>query len=390
VENQTAWPERSVLFDQAQPYLNMDALREIDWASLTLPDGHTSAEEVPLALCALTSPDSGLRARAIQYLKGLEYHGKISRATRLTTAFLVQLATTTAIPDRPSILALLLAIAQAEVYMPGTISIHPAPEEDIDEEQLQEAQASWSQIGIGISYFVGMLESPDPEMRRLAGALLESFPERRLDTQTPLEAAFQHEKDQRIQAAFLQELCCLNDLESAVNWLQALRTDHPSELVRYVALLRLPCFYERDTQADIVDQLLGYLDGESPQLRQLYESVPDETFGLFYADIIQALEQTSPEMRLRALPVLLRQYRQGRQSREPYQMQRAHMLAEALVRFAFPLPARNAHYPLTNQQKEVIHALTEDEQPWHARHWPNMLKHHKLPDSREGLVQLVR
>ncbi|MBO0782157.1 MAG: hypothetical protein J2P37_25340 [Ktedonobacteraceae bacterium] len=389
-ELEEQWRQIPGLFERGQAFLNMTALREIEWSKQILPTGVDGAV-IPYALCALTLPDPVLRAKAIAVLCDIEHNDSITKATRYTTPFLLQLAINPEVAERAAILEILLAVARAEYYQPGAISIHPLPGEEIDPVQLQEAQAPYHQIGILIIYFVRMLDDPDADIRRLAGAILDCYPEREVDTRLPLERAFQQEKDEQLQAIFLHDLCCLmpGGLEGPVKWLEIIRNTHPGELTRLVATLRLPCFTERETRPEIVDALIAYLDNEPEHLRQLYEAIPDDTFGHLYADIIQSLSQCDTAAKKRAIPALLRQYRHARQRDDAYHRLKANSLAEALVQFAFPLPARCSPYPLTQEQQDVVKALCEDEQPWHIWRWSQMLKQHKLPGTRDALLRLT-
>lgn len=382
------WNSIPRLSEQAEPYLNMPALREVDWPALYMPSGEDPAM-IPSTMCALVLPDPVLRKLALQVLRGIELNGCIGSVTRFSVPFLLQLVIDPAIAERAAILDILLAVAQAEHYQPGAISIHPLTEEDdIDPQLQQEAQAAYHQIGVFISYFARMLSEPDPLIRRLAGTILDCFPGHEVDTWTPLEQAFQQEQDELIQATFLHDLCCLTPLDSAVLWLERIRQNHPSQLTRLVASLRIPYFSEHETPDDVVDALISYLDSEPELLRQRYEAIPDETFGHFYADIVQSLEQCSVPARLRAVPVLLRLYRIACQRSDSYHRLKTYFLAEKLVQFAFPLSTKEE--PLTPLQQDIIKALCADDRPWRIWHWGQMLKQHKLPDTREALFHLAR
>ncbi|WP_331733624.1 HEAT repeat domain-containing protein (plasmid) [Embleya sp. NBC_00888] len=96
----------------------------IAWSSM----GHAygPADDVPMWLRAMTSPDAEIRGRALDDFYGAAHHqGDVYPCTAASLPFLFDMADDPATPDRASIVALLLSIGRAAVDRGDTVYIAP-------------------------------------------------------------------------------------------------------------------------------------------------------------------------------------------------------------------------------------------------------------------------
>ncbi|MFI6586029.1 HEAT repeat domain-containing protein [Embleya sp. NPDC050493] len=96
----------------------------IAWSSM----GHAygPADDVPVWLRAMTSPDAEIRSRALDDFYGAAHHqGDVYPCTVASLPFLFDMADDPATPDRASIVALLLSIGRAAVDRGDTVYIAP-------------------------------------------------------------------------------------------------------------------------------------------------------------------------------------------------------------------------------------------------------------------------
>ncbi|GAA2285514.1 hypothetical protein GCM10010415_64450 [Streptomyces atrovirens] len=95
-----------------------DGLHDIDWSSM----GHAygTAEELPVLLTALCSPDADERAKALDRYYGAVHHqGDVYGATTASLPFLLELAGDDTTPDRAEVVRLLVSIAGTSVERCG-------------------------------------------------------------------------------------------------------------------------------------------------------------------------------------------------------------------------------------------------------------------------------
>ncbi|MET8637348.1 HEAT repeat domain-containing protein [Streptomyces sp. NPDC004680] len=139
-----------------------DGLHDIDWASMEHAYG--SAEEVPVLLTALRSPDAEERHKALDRFYGAVHHqGSVYPPTAASLPFLFDLAVDGATPDRAAVVALLVSI--------GRESLDRGFEDDGTEIEYYppmgcaQAVAFLRERG---EEFAGLARDPEPDVRLAA------------------------------------------------------------------------------------------------------------------------------------------------------------------------------------------------------------------------------
>ncbi|MEU6653463.1 HEAT repeat domain-containing protein [Streptomyces sp. NPDC046900] len=139
-----------------------DGLHDIDWASLEHAYG--SAEEVPVLLTALRSPDAEERHKALDRFYGAVHHqGSVYPPTAASLPFLFELAVDGATPDRAAVVALLVSI--------GRESLDRGFEDDGTEIEYYPPMGCAQAVAFlrerGVE-FANLARDPDPDVRLAA------------------------------------------------------------------------------------------------------------------------------------------------------------------------------------------------------------------------------
>ncbi|MFD9124879.1 HEAT repeat domain-containing protein [Kitasatospora sp. NPDC059571] len=148
---------------------NREGIDRVDWSSM----GHAygPADEVPLWLEQMASPDPDVRERAFSSFYGSAHHqGDVYSCTAASLPFLLALADDPRTPDRAAVIRLLLSIGSAALdYDPDGVHYSPSghmstPHADVVP-QMRER----------IEDFVRHAADPDPQVRQAAVPALGLF-----------------------------------------------------------------------------------------------------------------------------------------------------------------------------------------------------------------------
>ncbi|MBL1082817.1 HEAT repeat domain-containing protein [Streptomyces actinomycinicus] len=157
---------------------------EVDWASLR--HAHGSAEDVPVWLRALASEDAAERATALDGLYGAVHHqGRVYDSTLACIPFLFALAAREEVPDRGSVVELLVSIGG---------------ESAVTDRRARDAVCE------GAGAFAALAGDPVPAVRRAAAGALVRFldePSRVLEL---LRQRLRAERDDRVLPALTEAL----------------------------------------------------------------------------------------------------------------------------------------------------------------------------------------
>jgi hypothetical protein len=358
------------LFEHAAQFLDVDALRAIAWQHLATPYGLDTAL-IPHLLCALVFPDPVLREQAIHELGKIEYNYQISTATAPVVRSLLSLLRHPAVPDRASLLKLPLAVARADTYRSAPdehgyeteVRVHRSPEEQaISPALVAEARASSETIEAAIPLLKTCLLDGQAEVRLVAAELLACFPRRREEIWDALAQTFASESDEHIQASLLQVLCRFLSPDSASDrdWLETIRRTHASPLVRLMATIRFPRLSGTQTPAEIVQALITLLETVPQELSQQYDAIPYTSPKPLYAALLDALERSSEELPLAAIPALIQHLLSAHQTGD---RMKKWQIAGVLLEEAFVQGGIEAA-SLTSEQQQILAAILAVTEPF--------------------------
>lgn len=292
LREETEWQQVAHDVSDYKHYFNVEALRDFDWTDLRTPYGNNPSQ-FPYMLCALTFSDPIIRREAIHTLGTIEYNSHISTATYPTVRFLLELVQNPTILDRAAILEVLLAVARAEYYDEGNIYLKPVENEQSLSDEQRKAYQAYFAIGDAIPFFLTLLAHSESNVRRLASSILGCYPKQAQAIWPSLDQAFKLESDELIQTLHLFNLCNLasEDLARGIPWLEDIRLNHQSELVRCYATIRLAYFCRTQTPPDAAASLIEWFTTNPANLSQQYRAVPDDDyFGNLHANIKWALQ----------------------------------------------------------------------------------------------------
>ncbi|AUY53820.1 HEAT repeat domain-containing protein [Streptomyces sp. CB01881] len=148
---------------------DLEGIDRVDWASM----GHAygPADEVPLWLEQMASPDPGVRERAFSSFYGSAHHqGDVYSCTAASLPFLLALADDPRVPDRAAVIRLLLSIGSAALDCdPDGVYYSPSghastPHADVVPQMRERAED-----------FVRHAADPDPQVRQAAVPALGLF-----------------------------------------------------------------------------------------------------------------------------------------------------------------------------------------------------------------------
>jgi hypothetical protein len=394
------WSPKIVEFDEVDwlysaQFLDIEALFAIDWTELCFPGlawNIYGLESIPYHLCDLISPDPTIRSNASEMLLDLEQDGIISDLTTKVVPFLLQLVCHPALPDRNDILDALESIVEASRYQMES-GPHLSSYARIDPPEPDERvmlQNIHQQIAEACLTFIELLTHSEVVTRKLASHILGHFPERVAEIWPALEQAFLREQDEILQATFLKDLSSLaaGGLDASIAWFEKVRLTHPSELVRFVATVRLPHITKQMTSSTLVTSLISLLETEPEALRHQYMAfVGTDNPQYFYLDLISALQTCEPTLRKLALPILLQQFYVH--THLPRNKALVVNIAKALIDFVFPqMGEENPIVSFDVDQQQVISALCAYDKIWDQWRWDKHLIAHGLPDKREDLLAM--
>ncbi|MFE2151435.1 HEAT repeat domain-containing protein [Streptomyces lavendulae] len=148
---------------------NFEGLDRVDWPSM----GHAygSAEEVPLWLEQMASPDTDVRTSAFSRFYGAAHHqGDVYACTAASLPFLLALANDPQAPDRGAVLRLLLSIGSAAMERDPD-GVYWSPSGDASTPYADVVPQMRERVGD----FVRHAADPDPQVRQAALPALGLF-----------------------------------------------------------------------------------------------------------------------------------------------------------------------------------------------------------------------
>ncbi|GIH19016.1 hypothetical protein Raf01_71880 [Rugosimonospora africana] len=170
----------------------LDGVSEIDWS--TLDHAYGSAEKVPHWLAAMTDPATS--ADALSDLDMAVYHqgGAVYSAGAAVVPFLIRFVRDPAVPDRPDILKLVRRFAALHNEMAEPWKSRP------------HAQACRATLLAAVDSLFGLLDEPDPAIRRGAVEILVELGERADDLVDALMRRLPGEADPEVAADYVLAL----------------------------------------------------------------------------------------------------------------------------------------------------------------------------------------
>ncbi|MGW4651992.1 HEAT repeat domain-containing protein [Kitasatospora sp. NPDC004289] len=239
---------------------NFEGLHAIDWPSL----GHAygSAEEVPLWLEQMASPDRDVREAAFSsFYSAVHHQGDVYRSTAASVPFLFALADDPAVPDRAAVVRLLVSIGGAALEKdPDGLYFDPSGQESTPYPDVvpQMTERSYA--------FVRYAEDADPHVRLAAVPALAMFLEDADRAFALLRQRLAAEAGTPERLSVIEAAAALAGRHPAAlgvgvtSWLTALATDPALDAgLRLAALVRRAACSPAAIDADLVPTAVGLL-----------------------------------------------------------------------------------------------------------------------------------
>lgn len=359
-----------------------EGIDQIDWKNLSHAYGE--AVDVPHILRDLTSDEAQKREEAIHALHSNIWHqGTVYEATAYAVPFLVEFASTTGLPCRSQILALLTVIACGTSYH----DVH----QHLSLFEVERAKPEWrAQIEIelvwvkaardavlrGLPHYVDLLADEDCAVRAAAAYVLAALPESTDRVRSALVRRAEIEHDSIACASMLLAIAHLFSKDAGT----------PKELGRYLSNDREPVVRlaaamglvvcEGATMApEAIDLLLGATEGDS-KLDKQWQAMPwaqDEVSGA-----------ASEYLRLagsRVADVVLPRLSDALNRDNPFT---ALSIAESMLFFAFEGKAVHegtAFSSLSDRQQSVLQTIAISDKAWSINaNMAEVLRGYRLPD----------
>jgi hypothetical protein len=178
----------------------LDGVGDIDWS--TLSHAYGSAERVPAWLAAMTDPATC--ALALDDLDVAVYHqgGAVCSAGAAVVPFLIRFVVDPRVPGRPDILELLSRFAALQHEMGEPFKSHLS------------AQACRVALVTAFDGLVGLLDDPDPAVRRAAVEVLVELRERADQLADVLMRRFFGEADPEVAADYVLALGTVGSVDA--------------------------------------------------------------------------------------------------------------------------------------------------------------------------------
>ena len=238
---------------------------EVDWASMRHAYG--SAKAVPQLLQGLASPCPDERERALDGLYGAVHHqGDVYDSTLACIPFLFALIARPEVPDRGSIVELLVSIGGGDSEEPFAQEDR-AGEPDDGNDNYAMARAA---MRAGAAVFAELIEDRDPEVRRAVPRALVLFLEEPARVLGLLSVRMEAEPVGRVRQALAEGLGLFARrypaaAAPAIEGLVALATDPGAPGLRLAALGQIAgCAPER-LPSDFVPLVIGLLGARSQE-----------------------------------------------------------------------------------------------------------------------------
>lgn len=240
---------------------------EVDWASMEHAYG--PADDVPVLLRGLASPDAVEREGALDGMYGAVHHqGDVYACTLACIPFLFELVADPGVQDRGSIVELLTSI--------GSIDLDEDDEEEIDEEEREDAAnyaMAAAAVTAGAGVFFELVADEDPGVRLSAPLALATLHRHPVKVLTMLRERLPVEPDDEVRLALVEaagRVALRHEALAgqAADWLGRLAAAAYEPGLRLAALAQLSRCAPQALPADVVRVVAGLL-------RQL-RSVPDD------------------------------------------------------------------------------------------------------------------
>jgi hypothetical protein len=249
-----------------------EGLNAIPWAELTHAYG--SAEEVPMWLRQLRSPDAEVRRHARNHLWGSICHQNwIAPATAYAVPYLIELLADPEAQDKNEILDLLADIATcAPLYEPQWRENEDVPTWNVPEHIPFKDAHLEAERGIGV--YLGLLEPDDAKTRMSAVNVLTAFPARRNEIYSALLTYFHHTVEPSERANSILALGKLtSDQTDGVALFQELFQTEQNELTHFAAAMALIRIANVETPQTAADFLAEIMQGDENTLKG-YQDLP--------------------------------------------------------------------------------------------------------------------
>jgi hypothetical protein len=342
---------RAFLFTPPPPLKDLET---IPWQKIRAANG--TAEQVPLLLHQLLSPDSQTQKHALTELDFALMGTYASEAAIYVVPFLLRLLLEPTVQAKTGILELLQLIAC------------PAPK------GMHKAQAAHSKTAAGLPIYLTLLAHTDPAVRLWASSILICFPEQVRAVRPALSAAFRQEDDPQARANLVEALATISSPKKWQWFLHLSRTE-TQEIVVFTALSAIPLLAHEDTPEAVIEQLAAYL---------LHPP--------------SSLEAFVPRSYIRStcLRNLFHLKKERLQFLIPWLMDQCEDPEKEIYHFSYPekllglLFNERTDQPniadLTEQQKATLFLLWRREDLWKSGNFALLLKSYGLPSKREKLA----
>ena len=338
-----------------------EGLNAIPWANLKHAYG--SADEVPMWLCRLASPDDSVCKDAMSDLYGSICHQNwICPATAYAVPYLIELLQEPAVRGKDEILELLADIVESGPFNEMTWRHNPrVPSWEVPAHvPFKDAQAEAAK---GISTYIALLDDPDVAVRMQAAVVLSTFHDRAYDLHPILLAAFETETDERAKANLVAALGSVTDSSSAEDALfEELFHLSGSILLRFVAARALALRLKGNMPQEVVDFLADVMLHDPEELAG-YEDFP--LFGYPDSEARGALYALGPQRLHFLFPLIVQELRATRDRAEPSfrEKLRLESLATMLLSIVFPQVKRDiARSQPAPMPTRLTSTLTDDQQ----------------------------
>jgi aminoglycoside 2''-phosphotransferase len=249
-----------------------EGLNAIPWTELTHAYG--SAEEVPMWLRQLRSPDAETRHHALNHLWGAICHQNwIAPATGYAVPYLIELLADPEKQDKDEILNLLADIATcAPLHEPDWRENERVPTWNVPARIPFKDAILEAEKGIGV--YLALLQSDDAKIRMSTTNLLTAFPSHRDELYPTLLAQVRQAGDPSERANAILALGKLaHDLTDGANLFQGLFQTEQNDLIRFAAALALTRLANEGTPQEVADVLAEVMERGESALKE-YQELP--------------------------------------------------------------------------------------------------------------------
>jgi hypothetical protein len=334
----------------------LENLEKIEWA--TLEDAYGPSTRTPGLIRALTSTSKSKRDKAASELYSTIYHqGTIYAASVEAVPFLLEIVASKDVPHRAPALEILQAISTGTSYHETHASLifYREKSKTPEWQAMVAKERGWvaeihRRIRSEVCVVSGVLRTGRMLERVAAASLLATLPDDAAAQEALLVAAADPEPN--VSAAAITAIGSRDDAPLAT--LQSCFERAQNELVRTVAAIQILYHADGEPPPAAVEHLLSHLRAPQPELREVYEALPD--VGAFLGDVGKALAAAPRETVEAAFPLV---YDQVESSPYPLNESETFGLLMLATMLKPPVDHKWEAAELTQQQRQTLRLVAD-------------------------------